>query len=191
MPVYPPVPNITNRDLEVLMDALAYILQTDSRTSGIKWILGEPGMGRPPAAPFGFIHPQTEMVAWTTANGGAGGLAAGLDDWNIPILLTVAVEPHREPNAPVAAAPPASSPFATANLGIAVPYQEQPGWRKSLEMTQKISAVLRTGANPVIGGAAAATRIVENRYVLMDIDGQVYRTRRLSLQTQQRRLRGN
>lgn len=188
MPVYPPLPSDPLRDLESLMDGLAYLLATDSRTSGIQWILGDVGMGAPAQIPFGYISVITETVRWYTANGGQGGLAAGLDDWEIPIVLTVAFEPHRY-LPPVPSIPPITSPINPTNLGLQPPYMEQPGWRNSLEITQKIKATLRT--NVTVGGVATDTRIVESRYVLQSIQDTIFRATRMTIQTQQRRVRGN
>lgn len=172
------------------MDAYAYLLATDSRTNGIAWILGDVGMGTPTQVPFGYISVVSEAVSWYSASGGSGGLAAagpqGLDDWMIPIVLTVAHETHRYIG-PGPGNPPSTSPFA--NLANPLPYQEQPGWRKSLETTQNIKKVLRTNSN--IGGAATTTHVVESRYVLQNIGDQLYRVTRLAIQTQQRRTRGN
>ena len=188
--IAPTIFNIPLRDLETLLDAYAYLLSTDSRTSGISWILGDVGMGAPANTPFGYISPQTENVIWYSANGGTGGLAAGmgLDDWMIPIILTVCIAPHQFV-APVQAVPPPSSPFSLQTLGSAPPYMEQPGWRTSLEITQNIEKVMRT--NTTVGGAATDTRIVESRYVLVDIQNTLFRARRVVIQTQQRRRRGD
>jgi len=186
----PPVQyDIPLRDLETLLDALAYLLSTDSRTSAIKWILGDVGMGAPSQTPFGYISPQTEAVTWYTANGGMGGLAAGLglDDWAIPIILTVCIAPHQFVT-PVQAVPPTASPFSQQTLGTPPPYLEQPGWRTSLEITQNVEKVMRT--NTAVGGAATDTRIVESRYVLVDIQNTLFRARRIVIAAQQRRIRG-
>ena len=189
MPV--PTPNITDRDLEILMDAYAYYLSTDDRTKGIKWVLGDPGMGRPSRVPFAYIAQATENVGWYTSdgrNGGFGGLAAGLDDWQIHIMILLCSEPHRYVD-PVPAGPPDNSPFLPSNNGnTQLPYLEQPGWRSTMGMVQNIKKVMRT--NSTLGGAASDTRIVESRYLLQDINNQVFRAARLTIATQQRRVRG-
>lgn len=190
---FPPMPQIPTRDLEVLMDAFAYLLSTNSPTNEINWAIGDVGIGPPPPLPFGYITHVSEGVGWYTAGGGVGGLSAGgpqgQDDWNIPITLTIALEPHRYPNL-LAATPPATSPFFPATLGIqALPYQEAPGYRAFLQAVQKVKGVLRT--NSTIGGAASDTRIVESRYILQEIDNSAYRAARMTINTQQRRTRGN
>lgn len=176
------------------MDMLAYILATNALTSNIHWILGDVGMGNPSQLPFGYIASFSETVRWETAMGGTGGLAAGgkqgLDDWLAPIVLTVAHEPHRYVP-PQTAQPPSTSALYPGNLGIAagaMPYQEQPGWRKHLQTTQKLKGALRE--NIVIGGEAATTRITEARYVLQMVQNKLYRASRLTIQAQQRRVRG-
>lgn len=185
----PLLPNPIIRDLETLMDAFAYLLATDSRTSSVQWILGDVGMGAPAKLPFGYISVVSESITWYTANGGQGGLAAaGLDDWAIPITLTICFEPHRYLS-PAPAMPPAASPFNPTQLGTQPPYLEQPGWRGLLEITQLVKATLRT--NVTLGGAATDTRVVESRYILQEIQDQIFRASRITIQTQQRRTRGN
>lgn len=185
-----PVIDNTKLSLETLMDALGYLLSTDSRTSNIEWILGDVGMGRPTKVPFGYIQQVSETVTWYTAQGkGSGGLAAGLDDWQIPINLVVAFEAHRF-IAPINAIPPSSSPFNPSNNNNqALVYQEQPGWRQALEINQNIKKVLRT--NITVLGAATDTRIVESRYLLQAINNELYRAARTTVIGQQRRVRGN
>lgn len=185
-----PTPTITTRDLETVMDGFAYLLSNDSRTSNINWILGDVGMGAPVNLPFGYISVQDEVVSWYTANGGMGGLAAGLDDWVIRVILTVCTEPH-DFIPPVAAQPPNTSPFNPSNLGGPIVYQEQPGWRTQLEIIQNIKKVMRTTPGVVVFGAATDTRIVESRWVMAEINEKLYRAARLTIQTQQRRVRGN
>lgn len=183
------LPQPVNRDLEEALDMLAYILATDSRTSGINWILGDVGMGSPSAVPFGYIGVRDESVNWSTAQGGAGLPTGptGLDDWLIPVLITVAFQPHQF-IAPVTASPPVSSPFTAAHLAVTPPYLEQPGFRTSLQINQKIKGVLRN--NITVGGELATTRVTESRYLLQVIQGKLYRASRITCVAQQRRVRG-
>lgn len=186
MPTFPPLPAPVQKTLEEAADALAYLLATDARTSYITWVLGEPGMGDPDALPFGYLYPQTQNVKWYTANGrGSGGLAAGLDDWQIPFVIIVAVEEHRFEK-PVTASPAPSSAFA--NLGIAMPFLEQPGWRDQMEADQLVLDVLRT--NIVVGGYLATTTVSEDKHFLLNLNNSLYRASRISVNAQQRRTRG-
>jgi hypothetical protein len=175
--------------LEELLDMLAYILASNPLTSGIQWILGDVGMGAPSQVPFGYISPYNESIRWSTAGGqaGLGGIAAGLDDWDIPVVLTVAFQPHQYVP-PVAAVPPPGSPFSSTSLGAQPPYLEQPGFRRAVEINENVKAVMRT--NITVGGEAITTRIAEARYILQDIQGQQYRACRITAQSQQRRRRG-
>jgi hypothetical protein len=186
-----PLPQPVKKDLEEFLDALAYLFATDPRTSAITWILGDVGMGAPTTLPFGYISQQSEAVKWMTSDGrggSGGGLAAGLDDWLIPVIITVAFQQHQYVS-PAPATPPSGSPFTAMALGTAVPYLEQPGWRTSLQTNQRIKDVLRT--NIVVGGEVATTRITEARYILQVINSVAYRASRLTLSTQQRRVRGS
>lgn len=189
MPTYPPLPAPSKRDLEEAVDALAYLLATDPRTSGIQWIVGDVGMGNPTGLPFAYVSVQTEQVKWYTANGkGPGGLAAGLDDWLIPITLTVAVRKHQFEQ-PVVAAPPGASSIGAVLTSVgALPYLEQPGWRAQVEVDQPIKDVLRT--NITVGGYVATTNVTDSRPRLITIDKTLYRASVISIQAQQRRTRG-
>lgn len=189
-----PLPNILTRDIEVLMDAFAYMLSTDPRTSDIQWILGDVGMGEPSTVPFGYISLQNEALTWYSAagggSGGQGGLAAGQDDWTMPIVLSVAFEPHRFV-APIPAQIPDDSPFFPAsNEGFTPPYLEQPGWRRALLINNTIKQVLRTLPGAVVLGAATDTRVVESRWLLLNVHNRQYRAARNTVITQQRRTRG-
>lgn len=182
------LPQPTLKDLEQFLDALAYLLATDPRTSSLTWILGDVGMGAPAALPFAYISQQNESVKWYTASGGgSGGLAAGLDDWDIPVVITIAFQQH-EFVPPMPANPPNGSPFTAAALGHPPPYLEQATWRISLQTTQLVKDVLRT--NITVGGWVATTRVVEARPVLQAINNVIYRAMRITLATQQRRVRG-
>lgn len=188
----PPQP--VNVGLEELMDMLAFILATDSRTENIDWILGDVGMGDPNAVPFGYISNFNESARWESSRGGQGGLPApgqtGMDDWDIPIAITVVFDRHAYAP-PITANPPITSPLTAAALGLPkLPWQEQPGWRRALRVNQIVKSVLRSGNNPVIGGEAATTRIIESRYLLQVVRGDVFRAARTTLQAQQRRQRG-
>jgi hypothetical protein len=183
------MPQPVNKDLEELMDAFAYLLATTADTSGIAWILGDIGMGKPQQLPFGYISQLNEAVNWYSANGGQGGLASaantGLDDWQIQVALTVAYQQHQHVN-PVLANPSAGSAFA--GLDIQLPYQEQPGWRGTMKYVQQVKGTLRQ--NIVVGGFAATTRIVEAKPVQILVGDVLFRAVRITLQTQQRRRRG-
>ena len=181
------LPAPVNKDLEELMDAVAYLLATSSATSNIAWILGDVGMGAPQDLPYGYVSQLNEQVKWYTANGGQGGNASGpngVDDWMISIVLTICFQ-QRDYVEPVTAAPTAGSAFS--GLGT-LPYTEQPGWRGALRYVQSVKGVLRT--NITIGGFAATTQVVESKPQLLDIDSKVFRAVRISLATQQRRRRG-
>src|ERR1700733_1465927 len=100
---YPAVPSfVPTGTPEEFLDVLAYLLATDTAqlppTSEVSWIVGDVGMGPPPALPFGFISVNNESVWWMTANGGRGGLSAGgangLDDWQVVATLTVGFAKH-------------------------------------------------------------------------------------------------
>lgn len=189
MPTYPPWPQPANKDLEELLDMLAFVLSMSPATREINWILGDVGMGNPAKLPFGYISNFNESVYWETARGGLSAAGPnGLDDWRGPVVLTVAFAPHQFV-APVTARPPPTSALYPGNLGVqALPYQEQPGWRTALEINQKVKGVLRE--NIVIAGEAATSTVTESRYVLQVIQGKLYRASRLTLQVQQRRQRG-
>lgn len=189
MPTYPPavLPQPIKKDLREALDAFAYLLSTDDRTKGVTWILGDVGMGSPQETPFAYISQLNESVKWYTANGGTGGLPGGptgLDDWIIPIVLSICVEPHQwvPPGPPQ---PPAGNAYSTIpNL----PYQEQPGWQDSLAVVQAVKGVLRQ--NIVIGGSVATTNIVEAKPMLLSIADKTYRAARITIMAQQRRVRG-
>jgi hypothetical protein len=176
---------------EEFLDMLAYILATNPLTSNIQWILGDVGMGAPGRVPFGYIATFNEAVQWYTAAGraspGGGGIAAGVDDWAITVVMTIAFTPH-EWFPPQAATPPLGSPFNAVALGSAPPYFEQPTFRVAIEINENVKAVLRT--NITMGGEVATTRVVESRYLLQDIDGKQYRVCRITVAAQQRRARG-
>jgi hypothetical protein len=182
---------------EEFLDMLAYVLCTSSSSlvSDILWILGDIGMGAPPKLPFGYISPVNESVLWYTADGrpgGGGGLAAGLDDWTIPVALTVAFAPQQYVP-PVTATPPFGSPLTAVALAAggfpAATYAEQPTFRQAMATGEAIKATLRE--NITMGGEVATTRITESRYILVEIQGKQYRCMRISIATQQRRVRGH
>lgn len=176
---------------EEFLDMLAYALATDERTSGIQWILGEAGMGAPIAVPFAYISALNETTQWYTANGrpgaGGGGIAAGVDDWLIPVGITVAITPHQYVP-PTQAVPPVGSPLSAAALGSPPPYLEQPGFRAATVAIENVKAVLRT--NITVGGEVATTRVTDSRYLLVSIQGKPFRCARITLTAQQRRKRG-
>lgn len=194
-----PLPTPRNKDHEEFLDMLAYILATTSPTSAITWILGDLGQGPPldnqnVLLPFGYISALDEKVLWERSRGGLGGVSAGgtqgVDDWGIPVSLTVAFARHQylPPIAAFSSGGSASSAFNPANLGSTPPYLEQPGWRAAEELTQQIKGVLRL--NPIVGGEVASCHIVESRYVLTAVGDVQYRAIRLRLDAQQRRTRG-
>ncbi len=175
------------KDLLELMDAVCYMLGTAPATSGITWILGDPGQGAPQALPFGYVSVMNETVKWYTANGGNGGMTGGttgVDDWTMPIVLTLCYQ-ERQYVKPVPAAPYAGSAFN--GIGT-LPYLEQPGWRGAQTLVQKIKAVLRE--NITVGGYAATTTVAETRPILLSLDSKLYRAIRITAVAQQRRRRG-
>ena len=181
------LPQPVNRDLEEALDAIAYLLATSAYSSQVNWILGDVGMGSPQQLPYGYISHLNESVKWYSAAGGLGGMtggAAGVDDWIMPIVITIAYQQHRYVD-PIPAAPSAGSAFS--GLGT-LPYMEQPGWREAQFYIQKVKAVLRT--NITVGGFVATTQIVESKPVLMNINEILFRCVRITIQTQQRRRRG-
>ncbi len=180
-----PVPSGAASFAEYL-DMLAWLLSTDSRTSRITWILGDVGMGAPQHTPFAYISPFGESVRWYTTGGLPGGVT-GVDDWDETVVMTVAFEPHRYVP-PVHAVPPVSSPVSQQTLGVAPAYWEQPGFRKAMETSAAVKAVLR--ANITVLGEIATSRVTEARYVLQVVQGKLYRAARITVAAQQRRRRG-
>lgn len=176
---------------EEMLDVLAYLLAANPATSGIQWILGDVGMGTPTSEPFGYISLFNEQVRWMTANGGLGGLSAGgilgVDDWQDTVILTVAFAKHNY-HSPQEATPPSNSPTNQANLGSLPPYLEQPGWRPAIQLAEQMKFVLRQ--NIVLAGAAATTRVVEWRPVLLNLQGAMFRALRMTVQAQRRQRRG-
>ncbi len=177
---------------EEYLDVLAYTLATSPGTSGVQWILGDVGMGSPTRLPFAYISLFNEQTLWMTAQGGTGGLATGgmrgLDDWQMPTVITICAQAH-DYITPIVASPPAGSPVSAAALGTTPPFMEQPGWRLALQLAEAVKAVLRT--NITMSGEIATSRVTESRPLLQTIDGKPYRAQRLTLVAQQRRPRGN
>jgi hypothetical protein len=153
--------------------------------------MGPPSDNPEVQLPWGYISALDESVKWETARGGIGGLAApgpqGLDDWQIPVTLTVAFQQHQYV-APIRARPPAASPFNPAHLGSQPPYFEQPGWRLAEEINQRIKGVLRT--NIVVGGEVATTRVTESKFIRLAVQSAMFRASRITIVAQQRRTRG-
>jgi hypothetical protein len=172
---------------EELVDMLAYMLATSTRTSEVVWIVGDVGMGAPQQTPFGYIAPRNDKIQWMTSGGLPAPGTQGLDDHTLTVPITVAVEPHQYLQ-PVQAEPPAGSPLSAQSLGVAPPFFEQPGYRASMRIADQITAALRE--NITLGGEVATTTIVETTYVLQRIEGDLFRALRLTVQAQQRRRRG-
>lgn len=178
-------PTPLKHSLDELMDAFAWMLSTSPQTNDIQWILGDVGMGSPTQLPFAYISRLNQAVKWSTANGSSGGLAAGLDDWSLPIVITLVLTEH-EFISPVTATPPAGNVFA--NEPQPLPYFEQPGWRDVETDVNSVLSVLRE--NITVGGFAATTTVNECKPILLTIDQNLYRCERISIQAQQRRTRG-
>jgi hypothetical protein len=103
------------------------------------------------------------------------------------VPITVAVQPH-EYLVPIVAVPPTGNPVSEQALGIPVPFFEQPGYRLAMALKARIGQALRE--NITVSGEVITTNIVETTYLLQQIESDVYRALRITLQAQQRRQRG-
>jgi hypothetical protein len=188
---FPPLPQPSGApNYEEFLDMLAYLLATSEPTQEISWIIGDVGMGAPQQTPFAYISPRNDTIPWKTAGGSRGGMTGGpqgLDDHLMTVPMTVAVEPHQYLK-PIQATPPVSSPVSQESLGVTLPFFEQPGYRAAMGVQRRINQVLRE--NITLGGEIISTTIVETTYLLQKIESDVYRALRITLQAQQRRVRG-
>lgn len=153
---------------ESYLDALAADLA--STVSGISWIIGDFQTSAPTLLglpfPIGYITPFNDQVDPRTA----GPNGYDMDTFTTPLFILDDLQKY---------GPPVTSAPGT--------YMEQPGYRELAGFADQVRAALR--ANLTLSGFVATSKVLEIKFVPIQLDNVQYRVARVTLQAKQRTFR--